>query len=99
MLETFSLAAQALAVASFLAVAAKSIVQAVAEPVRKKFPNLDMWWLIYVTWAVGGLLSWAAGVDVFSMIIPEFNTTVGKLLTAVVVGGGSSLIHDIFDPD
>jgi len=86
-----------LVVASFLAVVAKSIIDAIAEPVRKRYPEADMWWLIYVTWALGGALSYLAGVNLFTAIVPSLDPLVGQVLTAITVGGGSSLVYDLFD--
>lgn len=86
-----------LVVASFLAVVAKSIIDAVAEPIRKKWPNMDLWWLIYVTWALGGTLSYLAGVNLFTEMVPTLDPLVGQILTAITVGGGSSLVYDLFD--
>lgn len=95
--EGFTEVAAALVGASFLALAVKSIVQALAEPVKKKYPDLDMWWLIYVTWVIGGALSFVAKINIFSPILPEMPAVLGLVLTAIVTGGGSSLIYDIFD--
>ena len=54
-------------------------------------PNLDRWWLIYVGLAAGGLLSWFCGLNLFALLpIPP---VVGMVLTALLVGGGSPLIH------
>lgn len=96
-LVALSTVAVTLTTAGFLAVVAKSVIDALAEPVRQKYPTLDMWWLIYVTWVLGGALSYLAGVNLFVELLPDFNLVAGQLMTAVVVGGGSSLIHDIFD--
>ena len=85
---------QPLALASFLAIAANRIIEAIATPVRKKWPAIDMWWLIYVAWLVAGMLSYAAGLDLFGSVFPQ--PMVGRLLTAVVVGGGANLLHDLF---
>ena len=45
--------------------------------------------------AVGGLLVWLSGVNLFAAIIPQ--ALVGKVLTAIVAGGGASMLHDLFD--
>ena len=55
-----------LVIASFLSLVANRIVEAVVQPLKLKFPELDFWWLIYVTWLVGGLLGYAAGVNLFA---------------------------------
>jgi hypothetical protein len=82
-------------VASFLAVVNKAIVDYVAAPVRQKYQQADLWWLVYVALVSGGVIGWLSGVNVFGEYIPD--PLVGRFLTSVLVGGGSSLIHDIFD--
>jgi uncharacterized BrkB/YihY/UPF0761 family membrane protein len=83
-------------VAIFLAVVAKSLVDAIAAPIRQKFPDLDLWWLIYVAWLVGGGLSYACGVNLFLVVVPQMPALVGVVLTAVLVGGGATLINQVF---
>lgn len=83
-----------LATALFLSIAANRVIEAVVAPLKAKFPQLDMWWLVYAAWVVGGALAYFAGVNLFESFFSD--PTVGKLLTAVVVGGGSNLIADVF---
>lgn len=83
-----------LGIALFLAVANQAIVDALANPIRKKYPNLDMWWLFYVSLATGFVIGWFSGVNIFDGYIDGL---LGQIMTALCVGGGASLIHDIFD--
>jgi len=87
-----------LPVAFLLAVANKAVIGYLAEPIRKRFPNLDLWWLTYLSFATGVLIGYLANVNLF-----EHTGLVGlsgRILSACVIGGGASLIHDIFDhPD
>jgi uncharacterized BrkB/YihY/UPF0761 family membrane protein len=83
-----------LVIASFLSLVANRIVEAVVQPLKIKFPELDFWWLIYVTWLVGGLLGYAAGVNLFAEYLPD--ELIGRTFTAIVIGGGSNLIADTF---
>jgi hypothetical protein len=87
-----------LTIAIFLSVVANRIIEAIAQPVKLKFPALDLWWLIYVSWGVGGLLAWFAGVNLFTALVPSLDPMIGRVLTAVVVGGGSNLLADLFQP-
>jgi hypothetical protein len=87
---------ESLIIAGFLALAANRITEAIVKPIKLKFPKLDLWWLIYPTWILGGGLAWAAGVDLFATYFPSDTAIVGRVLTAVVVGGGSNLIADVF---
>lgn len=85
-----------IATALFLALAANRIIEAFVKPVKQRYPNLDLWWLIYVSWIGGGALSFLAGVNLFAALLPTLNPTVGLVLTALVVGGGANLISDLF---
>ncbi len=87
----------AIATAFFLAIAANRIVEAFVAPVRKRWPALDLWWLVYVTWIVGGVISYLAGINLFAELVPGLPPLAGQVLTALVVGGGSNLLHDLFD--
>lgn len=86
----------ALATAIFLSVAANRIIEAFVAPIKLRYPDVDLWWLVYVAWVVGGALSYLSGVNLFAAQIT--NPLAGVILTAVVVGGGSNLIADIFKP-
>jgi len=82
------------ATALFLAVVVKAILDYVAEPLRTKFPTLDLWWFNYVALVFGALVSWLADLNLFV----DFVATpwLGKLLTAILVGGGAKLLNDVF---
>lgn len=88
-------AAQTMTIAILLAVTNQKIIDFLVEPVRKHVPDLDMWWVTYLALLTGVLISLSAGVNLFVDFVPVEIT--GKVLTAVLIGGGSSLIHDIFD--
>jgi len=53
---------------------------------------LGRWWLIYVSLVVGGLIGWFAGANLFDALMPE---TLARVLTCVLIGGGSQLVHMI----
>ena len=86
---------EAFTVGVFLAVVNQKILDFLAAPVRQRFPCLDLWWLIYVALATGATIAWVAGVNLFAGYVD--NTLLGRVLSCVLIGGGSSLIHDIFD--
>ena len=91
-----------LAIAQFveallLAVVNSKIVDYVADPVRKHWPDADLWWLIYVSLATGAAVGWFAEVNLFSAIVP--NVVLGRVLSSILIGGGASLLHDIFDKE
>ena len=79
----------------FLAVVNMAIINYLAAPVREKKPKFDLWFLVYVALITGFLISWFAGVNLFADQIA--NELLGRILSGILVGGGSSLIHDVFD--
>lgn len=76
-----------------LAVVAKALVDGLAKPLKERYPTLDTWWLIYVAWAIAAALVFASGFNLFDRWV--YNEMLGRAVTAVVVGGGSNLIHDV----
>jgi hypothetical protein len=85
-----------LSVALFLAVINKALVDYIVAPIRQKFPEADLWWIVYVALATGGVIGWVSGVNILGEMLPD---VAGRILTAVFIGGGSSLIHDVFDAE
>jgi hypothetical protein len=82
--------------ALFLSVVANRLIEALKAPIIQKYPNLDLWWLIYVSWVVGAALAWLAQINLFALLIPNLDPLAGRILSAIVIGGGSNLINDIF---
>jgi hypothetical protein len=68
------------------------LVEALITPIFEKY-ELDRFWLMYIAWAVSGVLVALSGVNLFAEIMPS--AIVGQVLTAVVAGGGANLLHDI----
>ena len=87
----------ALAVAAFLSVVNTTIVDYLLKPIKEKFPYIDTWWMVYVSLFTGALLVWFSQVNLFLSYIPDL--TVGRVLTAVVAGGGSNLLYRIFNKE
>ena len=86
----------ALTVAIFLVVAVNRFVDAAITPLFEKF-KIDKFWLTYVSWVLGGGLVFAAQLNLMDGLIPD--KTLGLILTAIVAGGGPTLLHDIFNPN
>lgn len=76
----------------FLATLNKLLIDYFAKPLKAKYPNITVW-LPYVAMLTGGVIGWLSGSNVFAGMFAE---VVGRLLTAVLIGGGSGLIHDVF---
>ena len=85
----------ALVVGSLLAIVNSKLVDYLAAPLKKRFPDLDLWWLLYVSLATGFAIGWFGSVNLFAGYVD--NVLLGRVLSSLLVGGGSSLIYDIFD--
>jgi len=80
-------------VAAALVVVANRIVEGILIPIRQRYPGLDLWWGAYLSWLIGGLLLFGAGINLF----PMFPELLGRLVTAIAIGGGASLLSDGID--
>ena len=75
-------------------VLANRLVAALITPIWDEF-GLNKKWLMYIAWAFAGVLVGLAKVNLFEVFIPD--PLIGKILTAIVAGGGSNLLHDLSD--
>ncbi len=58
--------------------------------------DITIWVIPYITFAFGALLSYLLGLDIMTDLLGiDTAGLTAKLLTAVVVGGGSNVIHRI----
>ena len=79
-----------------LAFVTERITAAIVAPFKQQWPDWKYWWvLIYPTWVLGGLLAWASGINLAVLLVPALDPVIGRLLTAIIVGGGGNLIHDV----
>ena len=83
-----------IATALFLSTANYSVINYLADPIRQKFPMLDLWWMVYVSFVTGFALSMIAGINLFGDYIA--NDMAAMIITGLVVGGGSNLIYQVF---
>ena len=81
-------------VAVLLAVVNRALVEYLFAPIRQKFPDHDTWYVVYVSFAMGGVIGWLAGVNLFGAIEP-MPALLGRILTAACIGGGANLLHDV----
>lgn len=72
------------------------LVEAVADPLRKEYPEMDFFWLIYVSIISGFVLSYLAQVNLFAGF-EQVPFQVGLVLTGLVVGGGSQILADVMN--
>lgn len=86
-----------MAVALLLAVTNQKIIDFLIEPVRKHFPDMDLWWVTYLSLVTGVLITMLSNVNLFGTFLSADSALAGRVLTGILVGGGASLIHDIFD--
>lgn len=94
LLATISLPIGVLVLAGLLATVNTSIVDMVKRPVAQRFPDLDLWWFVYVGMVSGFVIGWFAQVNLFTAVVAE--ETLGRVLSALLIGGGSSLIYKVF---
>ena len=87
----------ALTIVLFLAIANMNLVDYLVGPIKKRWPDHDYWYLTYVALVTGGVIGWISQANVFGEYIPAL--LAGRILTSILVGGGASLIHNIFDKD
>jgi hypothetical protein len=85
----------ALTVAVFLAVVANRLTEALIVPLFDKMA-WDKFWLLYISWIIAGVVVAVSGVNLFGDYIPN-SPLAGKVLTAIVAGGGGNFIADLFN--
>jgi len=101
-LEVIGLSVTTILQAGFLVVTANRIVEGLIKPLFDRL-EWDKFWLMYVSWAISGLLAALGEIDLFGAIFPTAiwgflpGRVVGIILTAVVTGGGANLINDLLD--
>lgn len=91
---------QALTIASFIAIIVERLVESLVAPLLDwvnslgivQIPKLT---LLYVAGIAGFLVIWISKINLFALI-PEIDYQIGLILSGLLVGGGSSLLHDIF---
>ena len=97
--ETVALAvwvAQTLTFAVFLAIVNERIVELFINPPFEKF-KIDTMWLRYVALVTGLGLTIIAQVNLFELFPGWMPGWPGVILSGILVGGGSNLIHTIFN--
>jgi hypothetical protein len=85
---------EVLAIVIGFMVLSNRLVAALITPIFDKYA-VDKFWLMYVAWVMAGVLVFLADVNLFAEFIP--NLLIGKILTAIVAGGGGNLLHDLTD--
>lgn len=73
---------------------ANRLIAGIVTPLFDKY-SWDKDWLLYIAWVIAGVLVWFADVNLFEAFIPS--PIIGKLLTAIVAGGGGNILHDLSD--
>lgn len=83
----------ALAVVLFLAFVNMKVIDYLIAPLFERF-NLDKGLLLYVALLTGFALGMTVDTALFLPTLFIY-PVVGRIVTAVLIGGGSNLIHDI----
>jgi len=86
-----------LTAAGFLSLVANRLVEGLVTPIFTKF-GWEKFWLMYVAWAIGGVLVGVSGVNLFA-VVPgaDVPATLGLILSGLVAGGGSNFMNELFD--
>jgi len=82
--------------AIFLALVNERIITYFITPLFGKFWGEGQWLLLYISAITGGALSFAAGIDLMAGTGIELAYPVNLVVSAILVGGGSNLLHDVF---
>ena len=73
---------------------ANAIVAAIVSPFFEKY-SLDNFWIMYISWVVAGALVFLANVNLFAGVFE--NQIVGLIVTAIIAGRASNILHDLTD--
>ena len=84
----------ALVLAGLLSTINTGVVDMIKRPLEQKRPEWDLWWFVYVGMVSGFAIGWLAQVNLLATVVP--NEILGRVLSALLVGGGSSLIYKVF---
>lgn len=82
-----------------LAVLNTKLVDYFFEPLKRKFPDVDWFFIQYVSAATGIAIGVVSGLNLFTLMVPTMAPILGRILTAVLIGAGSSVIHDWVDTE
>lgn len=82
--------------ASGLAVVNERIVEYVFAPLFEQF-EVEKKWLLYVSLGTGLALTLVARVDVMAAFGVTLAYPVNLVVSGILVGGGSNLLHEIMD--
>lgn len=82
------------AAVALLAFVVNAIVAAWLEPFKLKYPELDTWWVIYVSWVLAGVAAFVLQLNLFATVFPQ-SPLLGILFTALIAGRGSNFLADL----
>ena len=85
---------QALTIASFIAIIIERLVETFISPLVESL-ELPKVILMYIAGIAGFLVIFISKINLFGLI-PEIDPIIGLVLSGLLVGGGSSLLHDVF---
>lgn len=96
-----SVAAQLFILALFVAVANERLVQVLVKPwLDRLWPERSDWVTQLVALVTGILLTFGFGIDFITPVVLQLGVTpaidiTGAILSALVIGGGSGIVHEI----
>ena len=78
-----------------LATLNKALVDYLVKPLKLRWPGINLWFMTYVALVTGTIIGWFSGANVLADYVADVTT--GRILTAILIGGGSNLINDLFN--
>lgn len=84
-------------VAVFFATLNKALLDLIAAPLHRRFPDVDLWWMDYLALLTGLGFALAFNVNLLeSLVTTETSRIAGLVVTGLAIGGGADLINDLF---
>lgn len=80
-----------------LAAINEKIINYFTAPLKNKWPDANYWWVLYLALVSGSALAWFVKLNMFIPLFGADSELVGRVLSCILVGGGSSLIYNIFE--
>ena len=77
-----------------IATLANAAIEAIVAPIFDKYA-WDKFWLMYVAWAIAGVLAFLGKVNLFGAVFAD--PIIGQVLTAIIAGRASNILHDLAD--
>ncbi len=74
------------------------LVDYILKPLKDAYPEQSKgwWFLIYVPLVTGFAITYVAGLNLFTEVVPSMNPTLGLVLTSILAGAGNNILYRVF---